>query len=532
MRDVIVPREGLPVTTARRVANDATTGRSFSVSADVVIIGSGAGGSVAAYELAKAGRKVVVLESGRYLPSSAFTEHLGDTMTLIYKDQAGQLNSTADVLFVEGHCVGGSTVIGACVMQRPSDAQLREWVDRLGLSALSPENLNPLFLETGTEQYVHLNEAHEINATAHKVVQGCERLGFHWRPVARNVRQCALTGHCLAGCPSDRKMSALVSHLPWAVAYGARIYSDARVDRIIIQHGRARGVEATIRDPDNGELVAKMRVDADVVVSAAGALETPMLLQRSQARDYSGQIGKNLSIVPFTQVLGQFKEVLEGFRGALVGVQVDEFMHSEGLMFFSALAEPEQIMAQGDPRVGDEHIALMKSYKHLAGLNVFAVDEGNGEVNWKGGIEDGRKVISWNPSMREFDRMKRAVSLASRVFFAAGAEKVYLPSFQRLEANSVFELDDAIKQVSYGIKGLYTYRTNSFSPQGTCRMGVDRMTSVTSQDGEVHDVAGLFVADASLMPEPIAAAPHWTVQVLAKHVARRILARSEGLFLS
>ena len=531
MSRVNIPRHGVPVTTARHIARDATVGRRFSVRTEVVVIGSGAAGSVVAHELAKAGRQVLVLESGRYLPSSDFTEHLGDTMTLIYRDQAGQVNSTADVLFVEGECVGGSTVIGACVMQRPPTSMLRSWADTYGLTALSPANAAPLFEETGREQFVHTNESHEINATAHKVIQGCEQMGLSWKPTVRNVRQCALTGHCLAGCPSDRKMSALVTHLPWAVGHGARIFADTHVDRVRISNGRATGVEARVIDPDNRELVAELRVDAQVVVVAGGGIHSPLLLQRSQVPDISGQLGRNLAVQPFAQVIGVYEEELFGFRGALVGVEIDHFLEREGLMFFSALAEPEQLMAQSDHGVGAEHIEFMKKYKHMAGLNAFAIDSGNGSVQWKGGVTDGRKVISWNPSRDDFNRLKQAVSIASRVFFSSGAKEVHLPTFKRLQADSVFELDSILDEVNYGIRGMYSFRVNSFSPHGTCRMGVDRYQSVTSPDGEVYDVSGLFVADASLFPEPMPAAPHWMTQVMAKHVSNRINARASGLFI-
>lgn len=531
MSRVNIPRHGIPVTTARHVARDASIGRRASIKTEVVVVGSGAGGSVVAHELARAGHQVLVLESGRYMPSAAFTEHLGDTMTQIYRDQAGQVNSTADVLFVEGECVGGSTVIGACVMQRPADSILQGWADKYGLSALAPDKLDPLFDETGREQFIHRNESHEINSTAHKVIQGCEKMGLEWRPTMRNVRQCALTGHCLAGCPSDRKMSALVTHLPWASGHGARIFADTHVDRVRIQNGRATGVEARVIDPDNREVVADLRIDAQVVVVAGGAIQTPLLLQRSQIPDVSGQLGQNLAIQPFAQVIGVYEEEVFGFRGALVGVQIEEFLESHGFLFFSALAEPEQLMAQSDHGSGDEHIQFMKKYKHMAGLNVFAIDEGKGSVSWKGDVTDGRKVISWNPSRADFNRLKQAVSIASRVFFSSGAKEVHLPTFRRLQADSVFELDSILDEATYGVRGMYSLRVNSFSPHGTCRMGVDRYTSVTNQDGEVHDVAGLFVADASLFPEPVPATPHWTTQVLAKHVSKRINERASSLFL-
>jgi choline dehydrogenase-like flavoprotein len=532
MRIVNVPRDGVPVTQARDVASDPAYGKNFRLQADVVIVGSGGGGSVAAYELAKEGYDVLVLESGRYYPSSAFTEHLGDTFQLIWQDQAGQVNTTADVVFAQGNCIGGSTVIGGCVMQEPPDWVFQRWVDNHGLTDMGPDNLRGLFAEVGKEQYVHINEAHEINACAHKVIQGCERMNFSWKPVARNVKRCALTGHCLAGCPSDRKMSALVTHLPWASAYGARMFADTQVTRVLTRSGRTTGVEAVVRDPNSGSDVATMTVDAQVVVVAGGAIQTPLLLQRSQITDRSGQLGQNLAVQPFTQALAEFPEDLYAFRGALVGVQVDEFFDTDGYLFMSGLAEPEQMLAQGYLDAGPGHMEFMKKYKRMAAVNAFSIDEGNGEVRWDGDHLTGSKTIKWNPNRKEFENVKRSAAIAARIFFSAGAKRVYLPTYQQLAVDSVFDLDKTLDKVDFGLKGMYTFRMNSFSAQGTCRMGMDRYSSVVSPSGELHDTQGLFVADGSLFPEPMPAAPQWTVQVLAKHVARQIMARSDSLFIS
>jgi choline dehydrogenase-like flavoprotein len=531
MQRVDVPRDGVPVTQAKDVAADPSLGKRFRLRADVVVVGSGAGGSVVAYELAKAGLDVLVLEGGRYYPSSDFTEHLGDTMQLIWRDQAGQVNTTADVVFAEGACVGGSTVIGGCVMHRPPDWIFQRWVDNHGLDGMAPDKLAAYFDQVGVEQQVHVNEAHEINACAHKVIQGCERMGFSWQPVTRNVKRCALTGHCLAGCPSDRKMSALVSHLPWASAYGARMFADTYVTRVRTRSGRASGVDAVVRDPDSGSEVARMTVEAQVVVSAGGAIQTPMLLQRSQTPDRSGQLGKNLAVQPFTQALAEFPEDLHAFRGALVGVQVDEFFDTDGYYFFSGLAEPEQMLAQGYMGAGREHIEFMTKYKRMAALNAFSIDEGNGEVQWEGDADNGAKKIKWNPNRKEFDNVKRTAALAARIFFSAGASRVYLPTYQHLAVDDVFQLDHTLDQVDYGLNGMYTFRMNSFSAQGTCRMGLDKYASVVDPDGESHETKGLFVADGSLFPEPMAAAPQWTVQVVAKHISNRILERRTGLFI-
>jgi choline dehydrogenase-like flavoprotein len=190
------------------------------------------------------------------------------------------------------------------------------------------------------------------------------------------------------------------------------------------------------------------------------------------------------------------------------------------------------LMAVGEQEAGDEHIKFMKSFKRMAGLNAFAIDEGNGQVVWEGDHLTGRKVIKWSPSRSDFERMSRATAIAARIFFSAGAERVWLPSFEKLHADSVFELDEKLARVNYGINGLYSFRMNSFTPHGTCRMGMDQFQSVVSADGELHGVSGLYIADASIFPTPVPSTPQWTVQVMAKYVSEQILRRGSSHFLS
>ena len=379
--------------------------------ADVVIVGSGAGGAVTAYELAKAGKKVIILEKGRYVHSADFSEKLGDAMSNLYADQGAQPSTTGDFAVVQGSCVGGSTVVNATIAFRTPDSKLREWNKEHGLTDLTPETLAPYFDKIEKNLHVHENEPHEINDCSHKVIKGCERMGINWKPVSRNVKQCALTGHCLSGCPSDRKMSMLVSYLPWAVAEGAEIYSDAEVTRVVQTGGRVTGVEAIVRNPETGGKVSELRVDAQVVIMAAGAVWTPALLQRSQLPNLSPYVGRNFSAHPFVVVLGRFPEPVYGWRGALTGVHVDEYLESDGILFESGLAEPEQLLAQGEQGTGEEHLDFMKEYKYLSAMNAFIHDKGHGRIRWSWDSKkrnEGHKRIEWQQSEEDFNNFKKS----------------------------------------------------------------------------------------------------------------------------
>jgi choline dehydrogenase-like flavoprotein len=106
-----------------------------------------------------------------------------------------------------------------------------------------------------------------------------------------------------------------------------------------------------------------------------------------------------------------------------------------------------------------------------------------------------------------------------------------MPTFQNLEVDSVFALDETLEKVDYGLKGMYTFRANSFSPHGTCRMGSDPYEAVVAPTGQVYGTAGLFVADASLIPAPMTAPIQWTVQALAQYVSDQINENAHNYFI-
>jgi choline dehydrogenase-like flavoprotein len=525
-----VPRDGVPVTQAK----DVTT-KTIALKADVVVVGSGAGGSVVAYELAKSGKSVVVLEAGRYVPSASFKEDMMDSLKRIYQDVGVQTNTTGDLVLLQGSCVGGSTVVNATISARAPDEVLNKWAKDRGLTGLAPEKLAPYYQKIEQRLHVHVNEQHEINSCAAKVIAGCKELGWSWKPLARNVKQCALTGHCLAGCPSDRKQSMLVTYLPWAAAEGQehfRLFSDTYVDQVLTRNGRATGVEGRIVDPDTKLPVADIHVDAQVVIVAAGALQTPMLLQKSGIGKRSGLVGRNLSVNPTVTVLAKFPEPVYGWRGALTGVKVDHFENPQGggITMESALASPVQMLYQGEQGTGTDHVRFMEEYKYMAALVITLHDSGNGFVHWDGPIRGGDKKIEWNLNRQQFKTFQDAIAHAARIFFAAGAEKVYLPTFQRLVATSVFNLDKAVEAIDFGSIGLYSLRMFGYHMQGTCQMGSDSYTSVVNAYGESHEAAGLFVADASIFPSDINVNPQMTVYAVANYIADHILARAGSYF--
>lgn len=511
MSEVQWRSSGLSVTEAKDIKQSALT-----LDADVVIVGAGAGGAVAGYELARRGKKVVILEAGPYVPSKDFTERFPESLETLYQDHGGQTNKSGDLLVLQGACVGGSTVVNGCVCFRTPDFILQDWQRDFGLSDLTAEELAPYFDRVEKNLSIEENKEHEIARHGQLIRAGANKLGWSVKPFKRNIRECALTGHCLSGCKTERKQSMLVSYLPWATAHGARIYADTRVTEVLADGGRARGVRAEVTGHD-GAKVADMTVNAERVILAAGAVQTPLLLLKGGLANRSGQVGKNFACHPSLYVSARYPKPVHAWRGAMLGVYVDEFLHPDkgGFVLEDGGAGLAELSMTAEPGTGEPFMQFMKDAKYLGGLVTLIHDHNVGTIRW----EDGRKVIDYQLANSDFPSMKRALKAAARLHLASGAEEVYVPSSDKRVIRSEADIDGAIEGLDNQPQHL---RMVSYHPQGSCRMGADPDTSVVNSDGETHDVKGLYVADASLLPTSIIVNPQVTVYALATRIAERM----------
>ncbi len=491
-----------------------------SETTDVVIIGSGAGGAVVAYELANTGKKVVLLEAGPYVPSAEFNELYSAMFERLYVDGGGQVNSDGDINILQGRCLGGSTVVNATIALRTPPWILDGWKTQHGVEGMSPADLAPVFDRVEKRLYVHVNTPSEINRNSQLMQKGCEALGWSVKPVPRNIHNCALTGYCMAGCRYDRKQSMLVTYIPWAIEKGAKVYTDTEVERIESDGKRATGVSAVIRDPKTREVVSRLNVKAKMVVLSAGAIQSPLVLLRSGIANSSDQVGRNFACHPSVNIVGVFDEEVRAWEGALCGVYSDEFDHEEkgGFLLEGGAGDP-YLFAQGLPGVGNELTELSKKINHMTSLLELVHDRNVGRVS----LKDGEKHIEYRIEAHDKARIRKAVKSGAQVWFAAGAKQVVLPSLKPIVLNGEKELGlvDAMPMEPADL------RITSYHPQGTCRMGGDRTKAVVNSRGQSHDLPNLVVADASVIPSSVMVNTQITTYTIASHFADLINAEPQ-----
>jgi choline dehydrogenase-like flavoprotein len=468
--------------------------------ADVCVIGSGAGGATVAAELAEAGFDVVVLEEGSYFGTRDFTADTSAMVRQLYRDGGATIAiGNPPVMYQEGRAVGGSTVINGGMSWRTPDKILARWEREAGLTGITRE-LEPYFERVEKRIHVAPMDEAAIGTDNLLLKKGADAKGWNVIGNLRNQVHCIGSNRCAFGCPTGAKQSSLVSYIPRALHFGARIYADVRVDHITRHGKRATGAVGTVKGSGH-----KITVRARLVVASCGAIHTPALLARSGFRSPSGQLGHNLSMHPNVKVVAIFDEPVTNWRGAHQAFQVREFQ-DEGLVFAS-IGLPPSVLAMSFPHRGAALGTLMDQYDHMMVAGMLCEDTTTGRVR----TIDGKPQAFYQLAEADAANLQRGVSLLSELLFAAGAKRVMLPFHGAADLTTA---DDARRLLDRPIpaKG---WEVVTVHMMGTAAMGRDRTRYVSDAFGMVHDVDRLMVADASLFPTPIGVNPMETIMALA-----------------
>jgi long-chain-alcohol oxidase len=492
----------------------------LTLQADVVVVGSGAGGAVAAAVLAGAGLDVVVLEAGGYHRESQFSHLEVPTYRDMYLQAA--LGSTADgaTSMLAGATLGGGTVINYTT-SFPTPPAIREEWDRVGgFDGVFTGEAYTASL-TAVSARLGVNTDHGSPGKRDQVIEeGLRKLGWHVGEMPRNAVGCTETecGYCTMGCRIGAKQSTLATYLPDASAAGARIVPGCWVERVVTDGGKVTGLVART----GGHTVT---VEAPTVILAAGALNTPAILLRSGLGGPAA--GRYLRLHPVTAVWGRFEQRVEPWAGILQTRYSDEFNDLDGLGY-GVKFETAPIHPLFPAAFFGWEDAL--SYKrdiiglgHLGVVGLLLRDRDHGKVSIR---KDGSPV--WRYSISSYDQahVRIGVRRGAEVLEAAGASEIISSTIRpvrwRPGHRNLDRFMSRIDAIGYGPNQTSYF---SFHQMGSARMGADPQASVVDGTNQVHGVPGLYVMDGSCFPTSSGANPMLSISAIAHRGATLLAGR-------
>jgi choline dehydrogenase-like flavoprotein len=493
------------------VIHDIESVRSgFDVDADVVVVGSGAGGAVAAANLARAGMRTVVVEAGPEVRSEDMVRDAPRFMArYMWEGGLRMIGGTSQVPSLQGRCLGGSTVMNSAILL-PLPRWVREaWTEETGYEHFLDEELDRAYARVFERLRVSPTPMSVMGRRNLIVKDAFEKVGLPGKPLPRAVVDCGACGDCLTGCAGGHKQSVDRSYLPEAIEHGAEIFTNATVERVLTRGRRATGVSGVVIEPRTWKKVGRFRVNAPLVVMAAGPLHTPVILAESNL-DGDRTVGRTLFAHIGGGIVGIMDEIVEPWVGATQGygaISPDII----GMKYECLWASPSVLMVRwGD--VGAPFLERLDEVKHATVIAIVYRARVRGEV--KPGFFGPRARI-WVPD-DEARTVLRGMKVATDALLAVGARYVHTAIPGAVDEMKTLADTESLLNPKLGARDLQQTMNHVF---GSCRMSRD---GAVDEHGKLRGVEGVYVCDASVFPSPSAVNPQATVMALSDMATRRL----------
>jgi choline dehydrogenase-like flavoprotein len=477
-----------------------------TIECDAVVVGTGAGGAVVGRELAEKGHAVVFVEEGELHSREAFDGGVVRAHQRFYRP-AFSVGNVLMPIFM-GRLVGGSTAVNGGTCFRTPSWVLERWCEELDTAEFAPEAMARYFERVEAVLEVAPADLDGVGPIAGVMARGCDALGWSHHPIQRNAPGCDGSGFCDFGCRQGARRSTQIAYVPPALERGAVLFAGARARRVLVEGGRAVGVEI---ESKRGR---RVKVRSRAVILAGGAVPTPLLLLEQGLANRSGQVGRNLSVHPSGGFAALFDHAIDGHRHVPQGYACDQFVR-DGILVMAAQA-PLNVAPLLFPFSGRRLMSAMEAVERTASFGLLLRDSNaNGRVRRGVG---GLPLVTYSVTPEDVAQMHRAMVIAGEMCRAAGAKTLYPVAY----GIGALETDDDFARFQEASLAATDVSWLSYHPLGTCRMGRDPKSSVVSIDHEAHDVPGLFVVDGSTVPGPLGVNPQLTIMAMATRAAERI----------
>jgi choline dehydrogenase-like flavoprotein len=490
---------------------------------DFCVVGSGAGGSVAAAVLAEAGARVVILEEGGYFTKRDFNMQEGWAYPALYQEHGNRATEDLAIMVLQGRAVGGGTTVNWTSSFRTPPETLALWSRKHGV-ALDEAALAPHLAAVEARLNIPTEGSRDdVNRNNQMLWNGAEKLGWGPKLVRRNVKGCARLGYCGMGCPLDAKQSALITYVPDALAAGAELYANCRVVEFHRAGTRITEVVAEVLDPEPDRPTGRRVVVRPKrgVVLAAGAINTPALLMRTRIGSDGDRLGKRTFLHPTVPIVGMFADRIEGFYGPPQSVSCHHFADRGdkiGYFFETAPIHP-MLAAIAFPGFGDRHRQIAERLPFAQATIALLIDGHHEDAGGTVSVsKEGRIKLAYPITPALAEAAKDATQNMAKLLLAAGATEVI-----SLHSDPVIVRKPAdLSALANAPIAPNRHTFFSAHQMGGAAMGEDPRHAVVNSRGLHHQVENLWITDGSVFPTALGVNPQLSIFGHARLFASQI----------
>jgi choline dehydrogenase-like flavoprotein len=501
--------------------------RDLELEADIVIIGSGAGGATSADILSAAGFKVIIVEAGPYAQKKDF--HIDESWSYpyLYQDVASRKTSDKAIAIYQGRNVGGGTTVNWTASFRAPEQTLQYWHEKFSVNALMPQDLEPHYHQV--EKRLNISPWQQPHNRNNQLLRhGMDKLGWHNDVIARNVKGCESIGACGLGCPIDAKQSMLVTSIPAALQRGALLLSGVRAQNLHQQGDKIAWLDTVaLKDNYSDASLYRVRIKAKQFIVAGGAINSPALLMQSSLPDPYDTLGKRIFLHPTLVSIAAMKDPVHANSGAPQSIYSDEFLWKGGVygeMGYKLEVPPiyPLLAATVIYPWGSLHQQIMQdlpnAHAQIALLRDGFNDEEEGaELKLS---DDGYPLISYQYTERLWRGVRNACLSMAEAQFAAGARYVMPAHADAIPYTSWTQARQAINELSMAPLSTQLFSAHQM---GGCTMGEDERRSVVNSEGKHHQLANLYVFDGSIFPSGLGVNPQLSIYAIANKLSSQLV---------
>ncbi len=474
---------------------------------EYLIIGSGAGGSVASKYLIEKGKDVLLVEEGGHFKVDQFKGSMSKSLSNVWRN-AGvtPILCKSNFGFGEGKCLGGGTYINGGLIWRTPSVILKLWNKILDTNQFSLDNLEKYFseVEATLELDKHQITNYPQNKDSIKLDEIAEKYKINVACVPKSINSTVDQNKLQLGSPSLTENSVLQKYIYPSLKKGLRLLTNCKANKLISSNNKITSVEVSCNKK-------KIHIFPKKVILACGATQTPMLLKRSFGNSF---FKSEMSVHLNLRIGVRFQEEMFADSGIMFTKQIQEYLEDGVLImptsfskssFFSSLAKLD-------------NLEIKEIYNHFNYFSNFVLQlQSKNKVNINN--LNNNLFLTYKLNLEDLEKIKKYLLIFSEFLFSTGAVEIYLPFKYNFKIN---KNTDRIKFIEENVveKNIEMVSVHGMS---SARMGINRSKDhIFNLNGKSFDFDNMSCLDSSVLPTSTIESPQGTIMALSRSIVENL----------